>query len=125
MNPSPGHKKWPDHQVAEKAVNALVCVEAGGETIAETRNAIEVDEDDFPPRYYIPESDIDMKKLSDSNMPARCPFKGEGHYYNINLENKRLENTAWKYDDPYEEHKALRDHIAFHDEMPGIELRIS
>lgn len=123
MSQSPGHQKCPDHKVQEKPCREELQVAINGDIVARSASVIEVDEDNHPPRYYIPRTDVDMDKLSDSNREATCPFKGQGHYFNVNFGSKRLEDAAWSYEVVYDEHQSLKDYIAFHDEMPGVELR--
>lgn len=123
MSKSPGHQKWPEHKVEEQPLNHPLQVRVQGEVIAETNNAIVVNEDEHPPRYYVPRSDVVMEKLTESETTSKCPFKGEARYYNINLTAEdQLEDAAWAYDDPYDEHRALAGHIAFYEEMPGVEI---
>src|SRR5689334_14557108 len=44
MNKSPGHAKWPDHQVKELHSDQHVRVEVDGQLIADSRNVVRVDE---------------------------------------------------------------------------------
>lgn len=123
MAQSPGHKRWPEHKVEEQALEQHLQVKVQGELLADTRRAIVVNEDDHPPRYYVPRDDVAMDKLSDSETTSSCPFKGRAHYYNINVDSEQtVEDGAWAYDDPYDEHRSLAGHIAFYDEMPGVEI---
>lgn len=119
---SPGHRKWPEHKVEEEPLSQHLQVRVQGEVVADTNRAIVVKEDDHPPRYYVPRSDVKMEKLSDSRTTSKCPFKGQARYYNINVDSTQLADGAWAYDDPYEEHSALAGHIAFYEEKPGIEI---
>lgn len=123
MTQSPGHQKWPEHKVEQRQVDERLQVKVHGESVADSARAIEIDEDDHPPRYYIPRSDVDMGKLSESNTTTTCPFKGEAHYYNLNFDVKKLQDAAWSYDEPYDEHSSLAGHIAFYDEIPEVEIR--
>lgn len=123
MTHSPGHQKWPEHKVLEKPIQERIQVTVRGELVADSRNAIEVDEDDHPARLYVPRPDVDMDKLSGSNTRTTCPFKGQAHYFDLNFGVKQVKDAAWSYQDPYEEHMALKDRIAFHDELPEVEIK--
>lgn len=123
MTQSPGHQKWPEHKVKEKHLAETIQVLLNGEVLAESQGVIEVDEDDHPPRFYVPRQDVDMNKLSPSNKHSSCPFKGRANYFNLNLGVKELQDVAWSYEDPFDEHRDLKEYIAFYDELPDIEIK--
>lgn len=91
-------------------------VEVNDVLIAQSNAAILIEEDQQPVRYYFPRSDVDMSKLRRSDTTTRCPFKGVAHYFSLVVDGVTLEDAAWSYEEPYEEHRSLRHRIAFHDE---------
>jgi uncharacterized protein (DUF427 family) len=124
MTASPGHKRWPNHRVAEQRVDERVVAKVAGEVIADTDDVIRVDEDDHPPRYYFARSAINGDALERTTKTSECPFKGSASYFTVNAGGKRLENAAWSYEDPYDEHRDLQDRVAFYDDKGrGIEIR--
>jgi uncharacterized protein (DUF427 family) len=116
MGKSPGHSKMPDHQVREEPVEHTMEVEIGGELVARSNQVIRVDEDHWPARYYFPLADVKQAQLERSDTTTECPFKGKARYFNLNLSQKRLHDAAWTYEDPYDEHRDLKDRFAFHDD---------
>ena len=122
MARSPGHQKWPDHKVDEKTLHERLQIRVGDEVIADSEQVVEVDEDKHPVRFYIPRSGVKMEQLRESDKTTSCPFKGKARYYHVKVDGKILENAAWSYEDPYEEHQALKKLIAFHDEKPEIKI---
>lgn len=122
-HPSPGHKKWPDHKVKELPIRQRMQVEINGEVIADSDTVIEVAEDDHPSRYYFSREDVRMDKLSRSETTTKCPFKGEARYYGLRDNGKSIDDLAWTYEEPFDEHAKLRDRIAFHNEKEGIAVR--
>jgi uncharacterized protein (DUF427 family) len=126
MSKSPGHKKWPDHKVRERHLSERVRVEVNGQEIAASKDVIAVEEDDQPVRYYFPRTDVHMEMLERSATTSECPFKGTARYYSLRADGRRLEDAVWTYEDPYEEHRDLKDRVAFYnDKLPAIEIRPS
>ena len=130
MSKSPGHQKWPEHKVQETPVGERVTVELDGQIVADSRNAIRVDEDGSPARYYFPRGDVSMDKLQRTATTSHCPFKGTAHYFTIAMssasEGGKLDDAVWTYEEPFDEHQALKDRVAFYDDKyRNIHVRVS
>ncbi|RKF14950.1 DUF427 domain-containing protein [Roseovarius spongiae] len=89
-------------------------VRAGGAVLAETRDALELSEGDYPAVIYFPRADVAMAFLDDSEQTTKCPHKGRASYFNIVTKSQTLENAAWSYPDPNEQAAAIAGHLAFH-----------
>jgi uncharacterized protein (DUF427 family) len=123
MSKSPGHQKWPDHEVRETRVGQRMKVEIGGDVLADSADVIRVDESDYPARYYFPRADVKMDRLERSDTTTECPFKGSANYFSVMLGDKTLKDAVWTYEDPYDEHVALKERVAFYEEnIPGIRI---
>ncbi|MDR6452830.1 DUF427 domain-containing protein [Variovorax paradoxus] len=124
MSKSPGHQKWPDHQVREEPLRQPMEVEVEGVVVASSADVIKVVEDKSPVRYYFPRTDVRTDKLKRSQTTTECPFKGTASYYSLNVGERQLADTIWSYEDPYDEHQALKGRMAFYDEkFPEIHVR--
>jgi uncharacterized protein (DUF427 family) len=125
MSKSPGHRKSPEHKVQELPMAQRVVVAVGGEKVAESDDVIKVEEDGHRDRYYFPRSDIRMDALERTETTSVCPFKGVAHYFSLEAGGKTLADAAWTYEDPYDEHLALKERVAFYEERaPEIEIRM-
>ncbi|MGH8296066.1 MAG: DUF427 domain-containing protein [Steroidobacteraceae bacterium] len=129
MSKSPGHQKWPEHKVRETPAGERVTVELDGQTLADSHNAIRVDEDGSPARYYFPRDDVRMEKLQRTDTTSQCPFKGTAHYFSLSMEGGgnggKLEDAVWSYEEPFDEHQDLKDRLAFYDDKyRNIHVRV-
>jgi len=123
MNKAPGHQKWPNHKVQEEPVGNTMKVEINGETIAQSNDVISVKEDHHPIRYYFPRKDVVMNKLHRTTTTTECPFKGEANYFSVDAGGKTFEDAVWTYENPYDEHRDLKDRVAFYDDkIPEIQV---
>ena len=115
MTKSPGHRKTPDHQVKEVPVDQRYQVKVSGRIIAESKDVIRLEEDDHRPRYYFPRSDVRID-LHRTETTSECPYKGTASHFSIEVGETHLPEAAWSYEDPYDEHRALKDRVAFYDD---------
>ncbi len=115
-NPAPGFTKYPGHRITTKPAGVHVQVKFKGETIADTRDAVQLDEAMggsavAPIVYYIPRKDVRMDRLVRTSHQTYCPFKGNASYYSLR---DGPENAVWTYEQPYDEMLAIKDLLAFY-----------
>ncbi|HAW47265.1 hypothetical protein C6W92_04975 [Roseovarius sp. A46] len=89
-------------------------VRAGGAILAESRNALELTEGEYPAVIYFPREDIAMAFLDESEQTSHCPFKGDARYFSIETKSQTIENAAWSYEAPKPEAVRIAGHIAFY-----------
>jgi uncharacterized protein (DUF427 family) len=115
-NTAPGFKKYPKHRVATRPAGARVQVTLNGEVIADSRDAVALDETPeghvlAPVVYYLPRKDVKMDRLVRTDHTTHCPFKGDASYYSVK---NGPENAVWSYERPYDEMTAIRELLAFY-----------
>lgn len=121
-NPSPGAKAHPEHTIALHRQHRRVTIAFAGETVADTTDAVTLEEAGYPPVLYIPLGDVARRFLEPSDHRTRCPFKGEARYWTLVAAGSRSENAVWGYDAPYDEVAAIAGHVAFYPERVEISV---
>lgn len=109
-NPAPGYKKHPEHRITTKPAGARVQVKFKGEVIADSRDALVMQEGSYPPVFYFPRRDVKMERLTRTTHQTYCPFKGQASYFSL----PGTENAVWSYEQPYDEMTAIRELLAFY-----------
>jgi uncharacterized protein (DUF427 family) len=118
-NSGPGYKKYPDHRITTKPAGVRVQVKLDGEVVADTRDAIRLEEGDYPAVYYFPRKDVKMERLVRSKHQTVCPFKGTASYYSLK---NGAENAVWTYETPYDEVSVIKERLAFYpDKVDSID----
>ena len=97
-----------------------VRVTCKGETIADTHDALRMEEMGHPPVYYLPRRDVNMKLLARSAHKTHCPYKGDASYYSIA---DGPSDAAWSYESPLQEVEEIAGHLAFYpDKVDAISV---
>ena len=86
-------------------------VKFNGEVIADSVEAIRLEEGDYAPVYYFPRKDVRMERLSRTAHHTYCPFKGTASYFSLK---GGAENAVWTYETPYDEMLAIKELVAFY-----------
>ena len=111
----------PDHPITITPNSRRVVVTLGGKVIADTREALTLQEASYPAVQYIPRKDVDMALLARTDHATYCPYKGEASYFSIPSGGERSVNAIWTYESAYPSVAAIQDHLAFYpDRVDGI-----
>ena len=100
-----------DHPIGITPNPNRVVVKIAGLVVADTRDALTLQEANYPPVQYVPRNDVDMSQLARSDHTTYCPYKGECNYYSAN---DGRANVAWTYEEPYEAVSSIKDCLAFY-----------
>ena len=96
-------------------------VRFNGEVIADSRDALRLDESSYPPVYYLPRRDVKMERLIRTSHTTHCPHKGDATYFSV-CNGQTVRNAVWSYERPYEPVKAIRELLAFYPDKVAIEI---
>lgn len=105
--------QYPRPAVAERSHRHIHIVHAGI-VVADTRAAVRTLETSHPPSWYIPPGAITSGLLQRSRRRSFCEWKGDAHYWHLEIAGETFSDVAWSYADPTPAFAILRDHIAFH-----------
>ena len=107
--------------IAIRAAGGRVRVTFNGEIIAESRDALVLEEGKYPPVYYLPRKDVKMERLIRTSHTSHCPYKGDATYYSVS-NGRTARNAVWSYEQPIEQVQAIKDHLAFYpDKVDAID----
>lgn len=106
-----GNRQNLDHEIVLTREGRRVRVVLGGETIADSEDAITLHETDHRPVYYLPRVHVRMDRLVRSAYRTHCPYKGDASYFSLA---GIAENAVWSYEDPPYEVALIKDRVAFY-----------
>ncbi len=104
----------PDHPITLAANPRRVRVRVSDHVLADTADALTLQEADYAPVQYFPRADVETGFLSQTDKVTRCPYKGEATHYSMLVNGDLLENCAWSYEDPNPAVEAIRGRLAFY-----------
>lgn len=104
----------PDHPITVTPNPNRVKVTFAGKVVADTRNALSLNEANYPPVLYIPRADVDLSLLTPTTKSSHCPYKGDASYYSINADGRTSENAIWSYEQPKDDMTEIAGYVAFY-----------
>jgi uncharacterized protein (DUF427 family) len=108
----------PDHPITITPTGSRVTVTAAGRVVAETDNALTLQEASYPPVQYVPLADVDPALISATDHQTYCPYKGEASYWSL----PEAENAVWGYQDPHEAVAEIKGHVAFYPDKAEVRI---
>jgi uncharacterized protein (DUF427 family) len=98
-----------------------VRVTFNGEVVADTTEAVRLDEGTYPPVYYLPRKDVKMERLIRTSHTSHCPHKGDATYYSLS-NGRTARNAVWSYERPKDDVAAIKELLAFYPNQVTIEV---
>ena len=109
-----------EHPITVESTGKHVTVRVNGEVVADTRDALTLQESTYPAVQYIPFRDVATDKLSHSGTETYCPFKGDASYYHVVTTAGTVDDVIWTYEQPYPAVSAIAGHVAFYPDKADI-----
>jgi uncharacterized protein (DUF427 family) len=112
----------PDHPITVGKNPDRVVVKVGDRVIADTHDALSLQEANYPAVQYIPRKDVDLTQLERTDHESYCPYKGDAAYYSVLPAGADGVNAVWTYEQPYDAVADIREHVAFYPDKVSIEI---
>lgn len=110
------------HCIVITSHQGTVRVIAGGQVVAETSEALRLQEADYAPVFYFPREDVDRAFLVRSATETFCPFKGTASYFHLDINGQRTTDAIWTYEEPLDGVGEIAGYMAFYpDRVDAIE----
>jgi uncharacterized protein (DUF427 family) len=121
MSDRPVLQPTANHPITVEPTGKHVTVRINGEVVAETDNALTLQESTYPAVQYIPRSDVVQTVLTSSDTTTYCPFKGDASYYTVTTAaGDTVEDAIWTYEQPYPAVADIAGHVAFYADKADI-----
>ncbi len=124
MTSRPVHQPTAEHPITINPTGARVVVRVNGEVVADTHDALQLQESTYPAVQYIPLKDVVQDRISRTGTSTYCPYKGEAGYYSVTTETgDTVEDAIWTYDQPYPAVAAIAGHVAFYPDKADVDVQ--
>jgi uncharacterized protein (DUF427 family) len=104
----------PDHPIAMTPASKRWRALFGDHVIADTDDALIVEEANYPAVVYFPRVDVSMEFMARTERQTHCPYKGEAAYYTLDMDGHIAENVVWTYEQPFPAMEAIEGRLAFY-----------
>ena len=109
------------HPITVEPTGRHVTVRVNGELVADTNDALTLQESTYPAVYYIPLRDVVAERLKASDTETYCPFKGDASYYHVVTEGgETVDDAIWTYTKPYPAVGQIVGHVAFYPDKADV-----
>jgi uncharacterized protein (DUF427 family) len=104
----------PDHPITVTPAGVRVVVRSGEHVVADSTNALALQESTYPVAYYLPLEDTNQEFLQRTDHSTYCPFKGDASYYSVVTPDGTVANAVWSYEKPYDAVSTIEGRVAFY-----------
>ena len=108
------------HPITVTPTGKHVTVRVNGEVVADTTDAVTLQESTYAAVQYIPLSDVVQTALQPSSTTTYCPFKGDASYYHVTAGGDTVEDAIWTYEQPYEAVSDIAGRVAFYPDKAEV-----
>jgi uncharacterized protein (DUF427 family) len=103
-----------DHPIRLAPATRRWRAQFNGHVIADSDDALILQEAHLPPVVYFPRQDVAMEYMGRTDRTSHCPYKGDASYFTLTMDGQIAENVAWSYETPFEGVGPITERIAFY-----------
>ncbi|MGA0608208.1 DUF427 domain-containing protein [Phenylobacterium sp. VNQ135] len=107
----------PDHPITIEPANRRWRAYFAGHVIADTNDALIMQEANLGPVVYFPRNDVSLEYFTRTDHVTHCPYKGDAGHYSLYMDGELVEKAAWTYEAPYDAVGEINGRIAFYPEI--------
>lgn len=108
------------HPITVTPTGKHVTVRVNGELVADTTDAVTLQEGSYPAVQYIPLADVVETALTRSDTTSYCPFKGDASYYHVTAGGNTVDDVIWTYEQPYAAVSDIAGRVAFYPDKADV-----
>lgn len=120
MNSRPVLVPTAEHPITITPTGKRVVVRVNGDVVADTTDALQLQEATYPAVQYIPLKDVLQDVLTRTDTSTYCPFKGDAAYYSVTTGGGTVDDAIWFYEEPYPAVGKIVGHVAFYPDKADI-----
>jgi uncharacterized protein (DUF427 family) len=125
MSDKPVREPSADHPITVAPTGRHVTVRVNGEVVAESDNALTLQESTYPAVQYIPVDDVVPSALTSSGTTTYCPYKGDATYFHVTTgSGNTVDDAIWTYARPYPAVADIAGHVAFYPDKAEITVSV-
>lgn len=110
------------HPITVTPTGRHVVVRMQGEVVAETDDALTLQESTYPAVQYVPLAALPASALKRSDTTTYCPYKGEANYFHVTAGGNTVDDAIWTYEQPYPAVAAIAGHVAFYADKAEVAI---
>jgi uncharacterized protein (DUF427 family) len=111
------------HTITTSPANRHIEISLGGVKLAESDQAVRLEETGLQDRYYLPREDVRTEYLRPTDTSTTCPFKGEASYWAVDVGGEVHPDLVWSYEDPIPAAAGIAGLLCFYAER--VEQQVS
>ena len=110
-----------EHPITIEPTQGRVVVRVGDTVVADSSQALTLQESTYPAVQYIPLADVDQSLLRPTDTATYCPFKGDASYYSVQTpDGATVTDAIWTYEQPYAAVAEIKNHVAFYPDRATV-----